>query len=261
MHKGDAGRVTLVAGAIGTVGAAALAARGALRAGAGLVTLCVPESIYAIAAALAPLECMVKPLRTPSEALSLDCDALGIGPGLGQYAPVAIREVIQTFSGPAVVDADALNVLSKGDMHILEAARGPRLLTPHPGEMQRLAPDLSALPRRVQVAQFTERWPVSLLLKGCRTLTGTRHHGICTNTTGNPGMASGWMGDVLTGVCAALLAQKLSCHETGILGAWLCGRAAELVISSGNHSSESLLASDVADALGGAFDALRENGF
>lgn len=260
MHKGDAGRVTLVAGGIGTIGAALLCASGALRAGAGLVTLCVPESIYPAAASRAPVECMVRPLQSLEEALTLKADALAIGPGLGNRVPDQAIEVIKEFQGPAVIDADALNILGNGRLHILSTCRGARILTPHPGEMARLAPHKTGVPRRKQVEDFTSTWPVTLLLKGSRTLIGTKGKSTYANTTGNPGMASGGMGDVLTGVCAALLAQGVDCHETAALSAWLCGRAAEFCISSGLRSEESLLASDVADALGHSFEALLEGG-
>ena len=258
LHKGDCGRVTLVAGSIGSVGAAALAARGALRAGAGLVTLCVPEAVYEPAAAQAPAECMVQPLGDLREALGFRSDALGLGPGLGKAFPDAVCELVRKAPCPAVVDADALNILADGRMDTLGHCSAGRLLTPHPGEMSRLAPELVGLDRRTVVERFTNRWPVTLLLKGARTLVGTGGTGLGYNTTGNPGMASGGMGDVLTGVCAALLARGLPPHTTGLLAAWLCGRSAEALLSSGRRSEESLLASDVADGLGAAFTALRE---
>ena len=258
LHKGDCGRVTLVAGSLGSVGAAALAARGALRAGAGLVTLCVPEAVYGPAAAQAPAECMVRPLGDLREALDFRADALGLGPGLGKDCPEAVCELIRKAPCPAVVDADAVNILADGRMDTLSHCAAERLLTPHPGEMLRLAPELAGQDRRTVVERFTNRWPVTLLLKGARTLVGTGGMRIGYNTTGNPGMASGGMGDVLTGVCAALLARGLSAHTAGLLGAWLCGRSAEAQLSSGRRSEESLLASDVADGLGAAFTALRE---
>ncbi len=263
MHKGDAGRVLLVAGAPVTVGAAALAALGALRAGAGLVTLCVPEAAYGAAAAIAPLECMVRCVSDVREALELRADALAIGPGLGQGQPEATAEVIRDFVGPAVVDADALNVLAGGRMEVLSHCAGPRLLTPHAGEMQRLDPEGCVLERRRRVVQFTERWPVGLLFKGARTIVGVRADGgvrLSYNTSGNPGMASGGMGDVLSGVCSALLARGLGVREAGLMGAWLCGRSAEALLASGRCSEESLLASDVAHGLGAAFGALRSGG-
>ena len=258
LHKGDCGRVTLVAGSLGSVGAAALAARGALRAGAGLVTLCVPEAVYEPAAAQAPAECMVQPLGDLREVLGFRADALGLGPGLGKALPDAVCELVRKAPCPAVVDADALNILADGRMDTLGHCSAGRLLTPHPGEMSRLAPELAGLDRRTVVERFTNRWPVTLLLKGARTLVGTGGTRLGYNTTGNPGMASGGMGDVLTGVCAALLARGLPPHTAGLLGAWLCGRSAEALLSSGRRSEESLLASDVADSLGAAFTALRE---
>ena len=258
LHKGNCGRVTLVAGGLGAVGAAALAARGALRAGAGLVTLCVPEAVYGPAAAQAPAECMVQPLRDLRDALGFRADAFGIGPGLGRAFSAAVAEIIQTAPSPAVLDADALNILADGRLNLLASSAAARLLTPHPGEMSRLSPDLAGLDRRTCVERFTSRWPVTLLLKGARTLVGTGGTRLSYNTTGNPGMASGGMGDVLTGVCAALLARGLHPHTAGLLGAWLCGRSAEAALISGRRSQESLLASDVADSLGSAFDALRE---
>jgi NAD(P)H-hydrate epimerase len=261
MHKGDCGRVTLVAGALGTAGAAVLAAQGALRAGAGLVTLCVPHEIYPIVASRAPEECMVRPVASAEDVLFSRADALGLGPGLGIGNAELALCLVRDFGGPAVVDADALNALAAGHLSVLEHAAGPRLLTPHPGEMARLDPEGVELGRCERVRRFTDRWPVTLLLKGARTVVGTGGVGLSFNTTGNPGMASGGMGDVLTGVCAALLAQGLECHEAAILGAWLCGRAAESLVCVGLRCEESLLASDVAGALGAAFHALHERGF
>jgi NAD(P)H-hydrate epimerase len=257
MHKGDCGRVILIAGNIGTVGAAALAARGALRAGAGLVTLCVPESAYPVAALQAPAECMVHPVKDLCAVLEMRADALGIGPGLGMDRSSEVLEVVRSFSGPAVIDADALNLLAGAGLDALAGCAGPRLLTPHPGEMGRLATGMDGQERRAIVEGFTARWPVTLLLKGARTLVGTGGVRLTYNTTGNPGMASGGMGDVLTGVCSALLAGGLGCHEAGVLGAWVCGRSAEALLASGARSVESLLAGDVADGLGAAFEALR----
>jgi NAD(P)H-hydrate epimerase len=192
------------------------------------------------------------------DALGLRADALGIGPGLGSGFPEAVCEIIRRAPCPAVLDADALNILAAGRLHTLAECSAARLLTPHPGEMSRLAPELVGLGRRTLVEQFTRRWPVTLLLKGARTLVGTGGTQLSYNTTGNPGMASGGMGDVLTGVCAALLARGLPPHTAGLLGAWLCGRSAEAVLALGRRSEESLLASDVADELGAAFTALRD---
>lgn len=257
-HKGSHGRVLLIAGGIGTVGAAALAARGALRSGAGLVTLAVPTEIYSNACAITPAECMVRPLDDLRDALRLKADSLGIGPGLGIGNEQQVLETIRDFTGPAVVDADALNIIATHGNSILSECAGPRLLTPHPGEMKRLCPDSSNFTRRALVEHFTSHHAVTLLLKGARSIIGERGGHISYNSTGNAGMACGGMGDVLTGVCTALLAQGLSCLAAARLGAWLCGRSAEVLISSGQRSMESLLPSDVADGLGAAFESLRE---
>lgn len=257
-HKGSQGRVLLIAGGIGTVGAATLAARGALRSGAGLVTLAVPNEAYNNACAITPAECMVRPLDDLRDVLRLKADSLGIGPGLGLRNEQQVLETVRDFTGPAVVDADALNIVAMHGNSILQECAGPRLLTPHPGEMNRLCPESSNFTRRALVEHFTSRHPVTLLLKGARTIIGERGSHISYNSTGNAGMACGGMGDVLTGVCAALLAQGLSCMGAAQLGSWLCGRSAEVLVSSGRRSMESLLPSDVADGLGAAFESLRE---
>jgi NAD(P)H-hydrate epimerase len=155
-----------------------------------------------------------------------------------------------------VIDADALNMLSS-DLKPLVHSAGPRLLTPHPGEMGRLDAAAARRGRRETVADFTERHPVVLLLKGARTLIGARGRALSYNTTGNPGMATGGMGDVLTGVCAALAGQGLSLYDAARVGAWWCGRAAELAVFGGAESEESLTPTQVIAYLGPAGNNLR----
>ncbi|HEY5811056.1 MAG TPA: ADP/ATP-dependent (S)-NAD(P)H-hydrate dehydratase, partial [Terrimicrobiaceae bacterium] len=135
---------------------------------------------------------------------------------------------------------------------------GPRLLTPHPGEMERLLAQ-EGRSRRRWLDDFLAEYPVTLLLKGARTIIGDAEGARIINSTGNPGMASGGMGDVLTGVCAALTPQVngKNLFHSAALGAWLCGRAAELAIFAGSDSPESLCASSVIDRLGESFQALR----
>jgi len=152
------------------------------------------------------------------------------------------------------VDADALNAISR-DPALLSHCRGPRLLTPHPGEMERLFPR-EQRSRHEWLESFLQEYPVTLLLKGARTIIGARDRERYYNTTGNPGMASGGMGDVLTGVCAALIPQcGGDLLRSGVMGAWLCGRAAEMAVSS--SSPEFLSATDVIAHLGAAFQSLR----
>ena len=157
-----------------------------------------------------------------------------------------------------VVDADGLNILSNR-ISALTRCRGPRLLTPHPGEMKRLFPRKTK--SRAETAKnFCRRFPVTLLLKGARTIMTERGQPLSYNTTGNPGMATGGMGDVLTGVCAALIGQKVSPYNAGRLGSWLCGRAAEIAIFNNSASEESLLPREVLQHLGLAFTDLRDPG-
>jgi hydroxyethylthiazole kinase-like uncharacterized protein yjeF len=271
-HKGACGRVGIVAGSKGFTGAAVMAADAAVRAGAGLVSLYVTADVYPIIAAKALPEVMVTPVECYLDVLDRNLDVLAIGPGLGDRDAGDVLALIDQFPRPMVVDADALNILARtGDLAPLRRARAPRLLTPHPGEMARLFPASATLERKATVEQFlaqlagNRELELTLLLKGARTvvgqrvapLEGTSKSGEVTrlsyNTTGNPGMASGGMGDILTGTCAALAGQGMPLFDAARLGAWLCGRAAEMAISHGGQSPESLIATDLLEQFGRAF--------
>ncbi|MBK1828620.1 NAD(P)H-hydrate dehydratase [Haloferula rosea] len=255
-HKGDAGRVRILAGSPGMSGAATLASHGALRAGAGLITLFLdPEN------PATPLpEVMTKRLSKRIPALFEDrCDARVIGPGLGRLtAPQAeaLLEGLAQDTTPTVLDADALNLLAGSDR--LDLLRSHHLITPHPGEFARLAPDLAGLLREEAATRFVDRHPCTLLLKGTRTLIATAGRNPRINPTGHAGMASGGQGDVLSGVCGALLAGGLCPLDAGSWAAWLCGRAAERAITHGGESEESCTATHTIDHLGGAFRDWRE---
>jgi len=253
-HKGDFGRVGIIAGSRGFIGAGALASKAALKAGAGLVTLYATEDIYSIVAAKAETEVMVKPVTDLRQALSDRLDAIAIGPGLGRARADEVIQIIREFANPMVVDADALNTISERP-ETLSRLAGPRLLTPHPGEMSRLfhADNLS---RPEIVQRFTNEYPVTLLLKGARTLIGQRGCSLSYNSTGTPGMATGGSGDLLTGVCGALLGRRIAPYDAARLGAWLCGRAAELTL--GNESEESMIPTDTLRYFGKAFEEIRE---
>lgn len=257
-HKGMAGRVGLLAGSRGLLGAALLAAQGALRGGGGLVTLFVAEELYPLVLSLAPPpELMVKAVRSYEEVLEARHDALGIGPGLGglpEQGQGELLEVLRNFDGPMVIDADALNFLAEGRMNHL---RPEMILTPHPGEMARLFPESGGWTRARRAREFVGRYPGTLLLKGARTIVGQRDCPLAYNTTGTPAMGSGGQGDVLTGLLAALLAGGLPPREAAGAGAWLAGRASELALQNGLFSEQSLLASDTAGWLGAAFEQLR----
>jgi NAD(P)H-hydrate epimerase len=155
-----------------------------------------------------------------------------------------------------VVDADGLNILS-GDVEILKRCAGPRLLTPHPGEMKRLF-DSGKMSRAGTARSFTDAFPVALLLKGARTVVAERERPLSYNCTGNPGMATGGMGDVLTGVCAGLIGQGLSLYDAARVAAWTCGRAAEVAIFENGESEQSLLPRHVLMNLGRAFTELQQ---
>ncbi len=249
--KNQFGRIAVVAGSKGFVGAALMTGAGALRSGAGLVELFVPEDIYEIAAAAAPPEVMVKATRAYRDLPEERIDVWALGPGLGNANAARIRDLIARVEQPMVVDAAGLNILAE-EIEVLQRCRGPRLLTPHPGEMQRLF--ASGKMARAGIARsFCEQFPVTLLLKGSRTIVAQRDQPLSFNSTGNPGMATGGMGDVLTGVCAGLIGQGLSLYDAARVGAWLCGRSAEIAIFQGGASEQSLLPSDVLDNLGRAF--------
>ena len=253
-YKNQFGRIGVLAGSKGFIGAALMTSQGALRAGAGLVEVFVPEEIYEIVASAAPMEAMVKPIQAYRDLLKQKTDVWALGPGLGKSHASEVLELIEKAKQPMVTDADGLNILSE-KTSVLRRCKGKRLLTPHPGEMKRLFPDHKEL-RAETATKFCSRFPVTLLFKGSRTIVAERDRPLSYNTTGNPGMATGGMGDILTGVCAGLIGQGLCLYDAARVGAWLCGRAAEIAIFNDGQSEESLLPRDVLDHLGDAFKEL-----
>ena len=253
-YKNQFGRIGVIAGSKGFIGAALMTSQGALRAGAGLVEVFVPEEIYETVAGAASMEAMVKPVASYRNLLKEKADVWAVGPGLGQSHAAEILELVEKAKQPMVVDADGLNIVSKKNS-VLMRCKGERLLTPHPGEMKRLFPKEEES-RAKTATKFCDRFPVTLLLKGSRTIVAERGRPLSYNTTGNPGMATGGMGDVLTGVCAGLLGQGLSLYDAARVGAWLCGRAAEIAMFNGNQTEQSLLPRDVLNHLGDAFKEL-----
>src|SRR5882724_1327763 len=240
-YKNQFGRIGVVAGSKGFVGA-------------GLVEVFVPEEIYDIVAGAAFMEAMVKPVASYRQLLKEKADVWAVGPGLGKSHAAEILELVEKVKQPMVLDADGLNIVAE-KTSVLRRSKGKRLLTPHPGEMERLFPE-DQQSRAKTATKFCDRFPITLLLKGSRTVVAERGRPLSYNTTGNPGMATGGMGDVLTGVCAGLLGQGLSLYDAARLGAWLCGRAAEIAIFNGNQSEQSLLPRDVLNHLGDAFKEL-----
>jgi len=258
-HKGNYGRIGIVAGSCGYLGAARLCSAAAVHAGGGLVTLYALPETYEQLSLLAIPEVMVQRVDSYHQVLEERHDVLAIGPGLGRRHDDEVRHLIENVPMPCVVDADALNAVSR-DVTLLERCAGPRLLTPHPGEMERLDPR-EMRSRRLWAEEFTARYPVTLLLKGARTIVAEKEYPSCFNTTGNPGMGSGGMGDVLTGVCAALIGAGKTPREAALLGAWICGRAAESALVNAGASQESLSATALIAHLGKAFDSLRSGDY
>lgn len=268
-HKGEAGRVLVVAGSVGHSGAAALAAYGALRSGAGLVTLAVPRAIYPIVGP-AVIEGMPLPLADAdgafapeaADAVSGMCasaDAVAAGPGLSRTAgPVAVvKRLLADCPVPMVLDADALNILAENP-GLLSGPRAPIVLTPHPGEMARLlGARVDEIQRhRLEAARAaSERFGAVVVLKGARTVVADPGGEAFVIATGNPGMAAGGMGDVLTGMVAALLGQGLPPLAAGWAGAYLHGLAGDL--AGAERGPVGILASEVADHVPAALAAVR----
>lgn len=225
LFKNRAGRVAIVAGSIGYLGAAQMCAEAAVHAGAGLVALYCHRDAYPLLAARVAPEVMVRAVESYAEIAEPDARCLLMGPGLGAVEGTeadALHALAMNFRGTVVLDADALN---------LAAARGWEfhdrcILTPHPGEMRRLDPRPAAARREV-VRRFLERHACTLLLKGARTIVADRSHA-CYNSTGGPFMANGGQGDTLSGCIAALAAQGLQPLHAAALGAYTCGLAAEM---------------------------------
>jgi len=247
-HKGQAGRVGIIAGSPGLLGAAALASEGALKGGAGLITLWTGNELLSDLRAMVSPEVMIRELGGDwTEVFQLEPEALVVGPGLGTSCSDALMNLLEASQLPTVLDADALNLVAKYGRPDLLGAN--ILATPHPGEMSRLHP---ANGSRAEVARsFSETYPATLLFKGARTIVTRKGEPLFYNTTGTPGMATGGQGDLLSGVLGALLAGGEDLHAAACQGAWLTGRAAELALLDG-ESEQSLTPSEVARFLGRA---------
>ncbi|HHT9154217.1 MAG TPA: NAD(P)H-hydrate dehydratase, partial [Candidatus Tripitaka sp. YC43] len=285
VHKGDYGRVLVLAGSVGMAGAACMCSEAVLRGGAGLVTLGIPESLYPIAASRVSLAVMTRPLpETRQKTLSYKArwainelaqgfDVLALGPGLSRNPDTQelVLWILENIPLPMVVDADALNAVSTRPS-VLNKVQRDCIVTPHPGEMARLlggstagvwaSADEVQRDRRGAVEEFLKRYPaLTLVLKGHKTLVADSQR-LFINTTGNPGMATAGTGDVLTGLIAGLLAPYLigtglaqglktpavlPPFEAAQLGVYLHGLAGDL--AAAEKGEISLIATDVLDKL------------
>lgn len=250
-HKGDYGRLVIMAGSSGMAGAAILASRGALRSGAGIVYLAVPTQIKDIINLATP-EVIVKKIN---EIAILDHDVLAIGPGLTTSPNIKkiVKEAIMKSKVPLILDADALNVL-ENESKILSKSKCEIIVTPHPKEMSRLTGlDLKYIQKnRISVAKkFSKEWGACVVLKGSGTVIADKLGDVYINKTGNPGMATCGVGDVLLGVISALVAQKFSMFDAACTGVYLHGLAADMAAKiKGEYS---LIATDIIDFLPNAF--------
>jgi ADP-dependent NAD(P)H-hydrate dehydratase / NAD(P)H-hydrate epimerase len=269
-HKGTYGHLLLVAGSLGKTGAAALAAAAAMRSGSGLVTVATPVSQQPVVASLV-VEAMTEPLpETPARTLALKArdvivelaaprDAVAIGPGIGldEETQQLVRSLIQELRKPLAADADALTALA-GHLEALRAAPSVRCLTPHPGEMARmLGARVDDVQRdRIETArEFATRYRVYVVLKGARSVIGTPDGRVFVNPRGNPGMASGGTGDVLTGMLGAFLARGMEPGAALQSSVYLHGSAGD--IAAERVGEEALIARDVVAAIPEAFKRLR----
>jgi hydroxyethylthiazole kinase-like uncharacterized protein yjeF len=265
-HKGGYGHLLVVAGSVGKTGAAALAARAAMRVGAGLVTVATAASAQPVVAALL-LEAMSEPVaetaacsiaraaRPALDELASRRDAVALGPGLGLHedTQACARELVLECARPMVVDADALTALA-GHPERLRAAPAGRCLTPHPGEMARLVGSTVSEVQRDRIATarlFATTFQVHLVLKGATSVIARPDGTVLLNPTGNPGLATGGTGDVLTGAVGAFLARGLEPGDALACGVYLHGLAGD--VAAERVGQEALIAGDVIEALPEAF--------
>ncbi|MFK7773727.1 MAG: NAD(P)H-hydrate dehydratase [Saprospiraceae bacterium] len=260
-HKGTFGHALIIAGSYGKIGAATLATKAALRTGAGLVSIHAPKCAYEILQ-----------ISTPEAMVSIDENdlyfsqiqdiekykAIGIGPGLGTELTTeeALKVFLEKVKVPIVIDADALNLIAK-NKEWLEFIPANSILTPHPKEFERLfGKTKNNFERNDLQRNFSKKYNIYLVLKGAHTCISTPEGKCYFNSTGNPGMATGGSGDVLTGILTSLLSQGYNSLEASILGVFLHGLAGDVALSQ-SVSLESLIASDLIENIGTAYNELR----
>lgn len=270
-HKGDYGRLVILAGSRGMAGASVLVSRSALRSGCGLVYTAVPEGIYEVVAG--QLTCpLVHGLpddqagyMTPESIPELHswiekADAVAIGPGMGTASSTgkALELVLEMVETPSVLDADALNIISQ-NKDLMEEMPDHSVFTPHPGEFSRLTdrPIDEIQENRTSMARaYTSEHQITLVLKGHETVVATPGGDVFVNPSGNSGMATGGTGDVLTGMIGSFLAQGYEPGDAAVLGVYLHGLSGDFAVEQ--RTPESLVATDLIDSLPDVFRFLRE---
>jgi len=255
-HKGTYGHALLMAGSYGKTGAAVLAAKAALRSGLGLLSCHIPKSAYTILQSSVP-ESMLEVDENETHLASLPdisvYNAIAIGPGIGKKEATAktLKLLIQNAGEGLIIDADALNILSENKTWLSFLPKNS-ILTPHPKEFERLAgKSQNDFERHEKLIAFAVKHQVYVILKGAYSCIATPNGYSYFNSTGNPGMASGGSGDVLTGILLGLKAQGYSSLETALIGCFIHGFAADIAVEY--IAEESLIASDIISSLSDAF--------
>ena len=256
IHKGDCGRVLVIAGSVGMAGAAMLCARGALRAGAGLVRISAPEELYPILQVGVPEATCVS--RDISRLDYMAHDVIAIGPGLGDDAGNGeiIRTILENYKKTVVLDADGINTIVRADLgQALMNTEAKVIMTPHPGEAKRFLEyfglDVNTKYREKTVDDLVVCSNAICILKGSGTLVAAPHEKSYINTTGNPGMATGGSGDVLTGIIAALAGQGIDPVDAARAGVFIHGMAGD--ISAEQMGETGMTAMDIANNAALAF--------
>ncbi|OUP79263.1 NAD(P)H-hydrate dehydratase [Anaeromassilibacillus sp. An172] len=264
-NKGTFGNLLAICGSYGMAGAAMMAAMGALRSGVGLMRLAIPESIYPIAAVRLP-ECVFHPIKTTDKTFSQSnctellklCETasavvLGCGMGWNFFTSSVTERIVESCAVPMVIDADGLNCVSE-HIDILNSAKAPVIITPHPGEMARLTKTTieEVQSNRIECAcNFAKKYNVITVLKGAGTVVASPTGEHRVNTTGNPGMSTGGSGDILAGIAGSLLAQGYSPFDAACLGVFVHGLAGD--ITAKQQGMISMLPTDTLRNIGKAF--------
>lgn len=263
-HKGTYGHLLIIAGSKGMAGAAVLASRAALRSGVGLVTVHGPACNRIILQTKVP-EALFESDKNENWITQIsdlkNFNSLVIGPGIGLQQEVIdfVKDLIVHVNKPCVFDADVLNIMSinKKNNELLLFIPYKSILTPHLKEFERLfGRDENSFDRMLKIQRLTKELKIIIVLKGAYTIIGMPDGNIFFNSTGNNGMATGGTGDVLTGIIGSLLAQNYTSEEAAIIGVYLHGLAGDLALA--DQSTESLIAGDVVESIGKAFQAIRE---
>ncbi|MGB9736225.1 MAG: NAD(P)H-hydrate dehydratase [bacterium] len=262
-NKGDYGHTLIIAGSEGKSGAGILSAKGALRAGSGLVTIAGPEGLMPVYETTV-LEALKEPLTetltgvidrsaiNQVEKLLQTRDVVAIGPGIGTEPQTAefVFELIRRCKIPIVIDADGINIIASDPQVLVESNNEHIVLTPHPGEFGRL---VNMNPKEVNkdriglASEFAKKYKCTLVLKGARTVIANKDGEVWVNPTGNPGMSTGGMGDVLTGIIAGLIATGLNPQEAAIAGVFIHGMAGDIIYAY--HRNSAVLASEILDRI------------